>query len=90
MNKADIIRQISSKSDLSHTDVELVVDEFFNTVEKEIIKGNEVKISSFGVFYKKKRLARKGTNPSDGSAIIIPENNTIGFRPSKLVKEKLN
>jgi len=90
MNKADIIRQISSKSDLSHSDVELVVDEFFKTVEKEIIKGNEVKISSFGVFYKKKRLARKGTNPSDGSIITIPENNTVGFRPSKLMKEKLN
>lgn len=90
MNKADIVRQITSKSDISHADVEYVVDELFNTVEKEIVKGNEVKISSFGVFYKKKRLARKGTNPSDGSIITIPENNTVGFRPSKILKEKVN
>ena len=60
------------------------------TIFPETIEGKEVKISNFGVFYNKARLARKGTNPSDGSPITIPANNTVGFRPSKTLKEKLN
>ncbi len=90
MNKAEIIELIADKVDVSKTDVEYVVDELLHTIEKEIIKGNEVKLSSFGVFYKKERLARKGTNPSNGSIITIPANNTVGFRPSKNLKAKLN
>ena len=90
MNKADLVTLITEKTDLTKVEVESVVDEFLQIVEDEILEGKEVKISNFGVFYKKERLARKGTNPSDGSPIVIPANNTVGFRPSKLMKEKLN
>ena len=90
MNKAEIIELIADKVDVSKTDVEYVVDELLHNIEKEIIKDNKVKLSSFGVFYKKERLARKGTNPSNGSIITIPANNTVGFRPSKNLKAKLN
>lgn len=90
MNKTDLVVAIAEKSDLPKTEVESVVEEFLQLIEKEIIKGEEVKLSNFGVFFKKERLARKGTNPSDGSPIVIPANNTVGFRPSKLLKEKLN
>lgn len=90
MNKTDIVNVVTEKTDLSKNEVELVVEEFLQLIEDEILKGKEVKLSNFGVFYKKERLARKGTNPSDGSPIVIPANNTVGFRPSKTLKEKLN
>ena len=90
MNKTDLVVAITEKTDLPKVDVELVVDEFLQLIEDEIVKGEEVKLSNFGVFYKKERLSRKGTNPPDGSPIIIPANNTAGFRPSKILKEKLN
>lgn len=90
MNKTDLINTITERSDLSKVEIESIVDEFLQLIEDEVLKGEEVKLSNFGVFYKKARLARKGTNPSDGSPIIIPANNTVGFRPSKILKEKLN
>ena len=90
MNKTDLVVAITEKSDLSRVEVESVVDEFIRLVEEGILKGEEVTISNFGVFYKKARLPRKGTNPSDGSPIVIPANNTVGFRTSKILKEKLN
>lgn len=90
MNKTDLINTIAERSDLSRVEIESIVDEFLQLIEDEVLKGKEVKLSNFGVFYKKARLARKGTNPSDGSPIIIPANNTVGFRPSKILKEKLN
>ena len=90
MNKADLVVAITEKTDLSKVEVESVIDEFLQLIEDELVDGKEVKISNFGVFYNKARLARKGTNPSDGSPITIPANNTVGFRPSKTLKEKLN
>ena len=90
MNKGELILEVSEKTDYPKQDVELIVDEIFNIVEKKILKDEEVKIANFGVFYKKARLARKGTNPSTGKALIIPANNTVGFRPSKIIKAKLN
>ncbi len=90
MNKTDLVDAITEKSDLSRVEVESIIDEFLQLIEDGVIKGEEVKISNFGVFYKKARLARKGTNPSDGSPIVIPANNTVGFRTSKTLKDKLN
>lgn len=90
MNKTDLINIITEKTDLSKNEVELVVEEFLQLIEDGIINDEEIKLSNFGVFYKKERLARKGTNPSDGSPLVIPANNTVGFRPSKTLKEKLN
>lgn len=90
MNKAELILAVSEKTDYPKQDVEMIVDEFLGLVEGKILKGEEVKISNFGVFYKKERLPRKGTNPSNGAPIVIPANSTAGFRPSKTLKAKLN
>ena len=90
MNKAELILAVSEKTDYPKQDVEMIVDEFFGLIEDKLLKNEEVKISNFGVFYKKSRLARKGTNPSNGAPIVIPANNTLGFRPSKILKGKLN
>ena len=52
MNKTDLVVAIAEKSDLPKTEVESVVEEFLQLIEKEIIKGEEVKLSNFGVFFK--------------------------------------
>ena len=90
MNKAELILAVSEKTDFPKADVEVVINQFLDLIEAGVLKGEDMKLSNFGVFYKKARLARKGTNPSDGKAIIIPANNTVGFRPSKILKGKLN
>ncbi|MCR5332619.1 MAG: HU family DNA-binding protein [Bacilli bacterium] len=90
MNKADLIQAVSVRADVSHLDAETVIDEFLSLIEKAIIKGEEVKLSGFGIFEKKQRKERRGTNPSDGRHIIIPANATVSFRPSKTFKAKVN
>ena len=90
MNKAELVLAVSEKTDYPKLDVEMIVDDFLDLIEQKVVKGEEVKISNFGVFYKKERLARKGTNPSNGAPIVIPANSTVGFRPSKSLKAKVN
>lgn len=90
MNKAELIVMIAEKFDLPRHDVALIIDEFLDQIEKEVQKGESVKLSNFGVFFKKERKERRGTNPGDGRIITIPANSTLGFRPSKIVRGKLN
>lgn len=90
MNKAELIQMVSERADVSHLDAENVIDEFLSLIEKAVIKGEDVKLSGFGVFEKKIKKERRGTNPSDGKHIIIPSCATMNFRPSKTLKAKLN
>ncbi len=90
MNKAELIQAVSEKADVSHLDAENVVEELLKLIEKTVAKGEEVKLSGFGIFEKRNRKERKGTNPADGSHIVIPASATVAFRPSKCFKAKVN
>ncbi|MCQ3035271.1 MAG: HU family DNA-binding protein [Bacilli bacterium] len=90
MNKAELILEVAERANLSKGEAENAVEEMLAIIERELVKGNEVKLSGFGIFSKKTRLERKGTNPSSGDIIVIPENNTVSFKPSKILKEKVN
>ena len=90
MNKAELITVVAEKAELSHTDAGKAVDCALETIEEALIRGEAVKLSGFGIFEKKERAARVGTNPSTGAKIEIAANNSVGFKPSKNLKEKLN
>lgn len=90
MNKAELIQAVAAKAEVSHVDAERVVDEVLALIEEKLVAGEEVKLSGFGIFSKKERAARNGTNPSNGAKIVIPAANSVAFKPSKTLKEKLN
>jgi len=90
MNKADLVLAVAEKADLSKRDAEAAVEVLLSLVEKALVKKEEVKISGFGVFETKRRAPRIGTNPTTGAKIKIPASNTVSFKPSKSLKEKVN
>ena len=90
MNKAELIAAAAAKAEVSHRDAEAVIEAVLELIEENLVAGREVKISGFGIFEKKGRAARVGTNPSSGEKIEIPASNTVGFKPSKGLREKLN
>ncbi len=90
MNKAELIGLAAEKAEISKTDAEKVIDAALRLVEEAVVRGEAVKISGFGIFEKKVRAARVGTNPSSGAKITIPASNSVAFKPSKGLKEKVN
>ena len=90
MNKAELIQAVMAKAEVSHRDAEAVVEATFNLIAAKVIQGEAVKLSGFGIFEKKERASRIGTNPASGEKIEIPASNSISFRPSKNLKDKLN
>src|SRR5574344_2594687 len=87
MNKAELVVVVSEKVNLSKKAAEKAVDVLFEEMQKSLEKGDSVKISSFGVFSIKNRKQRVGTSPVDGKKITIPATKTVGFKPSKNLKE---
>lgn len=90
MNKAELISAAAEKAEISKSDAERVIDAALALIEAALVKGEAVKVSGFGIFEKKVRAERVGTNPSSGEKITIPASNSVTFKPSKGLKEKVN
>lgn len=90
MNKAELVVAVSEICELSKKEVERVTDVLFDQMESALRAGETVKISGFGVFQVKSRKERIGTSPvGDHNRITIPATKTVGFKPSKNLKESV-
>ena len=67
-----------------------IIDNFFETLISEIIKSNKIKISSFGTFSVLNKKERMGINPKTKIKAKILSRKVVRFKPSLLLKEKLN
>ncbi|MBO8426621.1 MAG: HU family DNA-binding protein [Firmicutes bacterium] len=90
MNKHELVGLVAEKAELSNSDAEKAVDALLDTIVDALVKGEAVKITGFGIFEKKERAARIGTNPASGEKIEIAAAKSVGFKVSKNLKEKLN
>lgn len=90
MNKAELALAVAEKAEIAKGDAQAAIDAVFGIIEAELVKGNEVKVSGFGIFSKKERAAREGTNPSTQEKITIPASSSVSFKVSKTLKDKLN
>ena len=90
MNTHELVGLVAEKAELSNSDAEKAVDALLDTIVDALVKGEAVKITGFGIFEKKERAARIGTNPASGEKIEIAAAKSVGFKVSKNLKEKLN
>ena len=64
MNKTDLVAAVAERSGLTKKDAERVVSATFDTITAELVKGEKVQISGFGIFEVKAREARVGVIPA--------------------------
>ena len=67
-----------------------IVDNFFEALISGLIKSNKIKISSFGTFSVLNKKERIGRNPKTKMEAKIFSRKVVKFKPSLLLKEKLN
>ena len=68
----------------------ILIDDFFDTISKELIKSEKVKISSFGTFEVVNKKERMGRNPKTKAEAKICARRIVKFKPSLLLKNMLN
>ncbi len=90
ITKADLIREVHKKLDITKREAAEIVEIFFDTIKEVLKKEKKVKISGFGNFIVRHKKARVGRNPQTGEEITIPERNVLTFKPSQVLKDALN
>lgn len=90
MNKNDLISSVAADSGLSKADATKAVDAVFDSIEKSLSGGNEVRLVGFGTFSVANRKASTGRNPRTGESIQIPASKQPKFKAGKGLKEAVN
>jgi DNA-binding protein HU-beta len=90
VNKSDVIQDVAGVSGVSKSDVEKVIDAFFDTVRTAASSGDRVAWPSFGSFSVTQRQARTGRNPRTGEPVPIAASKALKFSASSSLKTALN
>ena len=90
MNKTQFIASLAPFFNGSKKEAAYAVDVVFDSITRNIQKGEDVTINDFGKFKKVDRKARKGRNPFTGETIQIKASKKPRFLPAKALKEVIS
>ena len=88
--RKDLSNKIYQNLGFSKNLCSIFVDDFFEVLIQELIKLNIIKISSFGTFKIMNKKERIGRNPKTKKEAIITSRRVVKFKPSLILKQKLN
>ena len=90
MTKADLIEKVAQNAAIIKKDAAAAVNAVFDVIIDTLVKGEKLTILGFGTFETRERAARMGRNPATGEKLKIPAAIVPAFKPSKVLKEKVN
>ena len=90
IKKEDFINRIFQEIGFSKTISENIVKDIFDIIIESVDKNENLKISNFGTFKKKKKNERVGRNPKTKEEKIISSRFVVQFKASKNFKKKIN
>jgi integration host factor subunit alpha len=89
LTRMDLTEAVFREVGLSRNDSSALVDAVLQHVSDALVRGEQVKISSFGTFSVRDKNARVGRNPKTGEEVPISSRRVLTFRPSHLMKERV-
>ena len=90
ITRADVAEAIYEEIGLSRKDSNDILDMILDEMANELVKGNDVKLSSFGTFALRNKKARAGRNPKTGVEAVISPRRVISFKPSQTMRKIIN
>lgn len=90
LTRADLSDAVHNEIGLSRADSASLVEQVLDHICGSLIKGQNVKISSFGTFMLRDKGRRIGRNPKTGKEVPIEPRRVLTFRPSQLMRDRIN
>ena len=90
LTRADIAATLEPLVALLRRDRAALVDQVIDEIVETLARGEEVKLSGFGAFVIRAKAERMGRNPRNGAPAKIGERRVVAFRPSRLLRARLN
>jgi len=89
VTRMDLSEAVFREVGLSRNESSQLVESVLQHMSDSLVRGEQVKISSFGTFTVRQKAARVGRNPKTGEEVPIHPRRVLTFRPSHLMKERV-
>ena len=89
MSKKEFVDAYAKATGETKKRSEELVNQFLETVEKTLLKGDSVQFVGWGTFEVKERAARTGINPQTKKEIKIPAKNVVKFKVGKKLADSV-
>ena len=89
LTRAHLAETVSPYLTVSRREAATLVDSVICEIVDTLTRGEEVKLSGFGVFSIRSKNERLGRNPRNGDPARITPRKVVVFRPSRLLKARV-
>ena len=89
LTKAQLAELLFEQIGLNKRESKEMIDAFFDLISKNLVEGQDVKISGFGNFQIRTKAQRPGRNPRTGESIPIEARRVVTFHASSKLKQQI-
>ena len=90
LTKAELSELLFEDVGLNKREAKDIVDAFFDEISDALERGELVKLTGFGNFQLRDKVARPGRNPKTGIEVQIPERRVVTFQASQKLKDMVD
>ncbi len=90
LTRADLSEAVYTEIGLSRSESAQLVEQVLDFMGNAIVRGENVKLSSFGSFIIRSKSGRVGRNPKTGEEVLIEPRHVMTFRPSQILRDRIN
>jgi len=90
VTRAQLSEAVYEEVGLSRNESADLVESLLDEISDALERGEVVKISSFGSFSVRQKGQRIGRNPKTGEEVPILPRRVLVFRPSHVLKDRIN
>ncbi len=87
ITKKDIADLLVEQMGINHNQALSMTNNFFDAIKDSLAKGEDVKLSSFGNFVVREKVARPGRNPKTGEPVTISARKVATFKAGLKLKK---
>jgi len=90
VTKAEMAYTLADERGLTHRESLDLVNSLFDTIRETLASGENVKLSSFGNFTLRDKVARPGRNPKTCAPCEIHARRVVTFKASLILRGKID
>lgn len=90
VTRAELSEAVYQEVGLSRNESSELVEAVLEEISQALIRGEAVKLSSFGSFSVREKGQRVGRNPKTGEEVPILPRRVLVFRASHVLKNRIN
>jgi len=90
ITRADLVECVFNRIGLPRSECSNLVEAVIKAIGDAAVKGENIKISSFGTFVVRHKKQRLGRNPKTGEEVPITPRRVMTFKASNILRARVN